>query len=249
MVIAGLLSGEVDANAWQFSADYGPHSDYTTESWYFTGAVTNQDRQSFGFQLSFFRLRLAQEQDADRQPHSAWRTDEMFRAQLTLTDVANEQFHAFEAASRAALGLSGAQTDPLRIWVYDWTLQAVDESKAGDPQAGYQALLNKAYVTCGMPYQAYRQMSEPPAESHRILDRNGLNGELPYMLTAHTNEEGVQLVTSNCLTCHGAFFNGPETRRRIYDTALLGYSNQGHTFGDVLSEEERRAVLEYLKTL
>ncbi|TNE56337.1 MAG: c-type cytochrome, partial [Bacteroidetes bacterium] len=34
-----------------------------------------------------------------------------------------------------------------------------------------------------------------------------------------------------------------------YDTTLPGYSNSGHTFGDRLSPEERKAVLEYLKTL
>lgn len=34
-----------------------------------------------------------------------------------------------------------------------------------------------------------------------------------------------------------------------YDTTLPGYGNSGHTFGDRLSDEERRAVIEYLKTL
>jgi hypothetical protein len=38
-------------------------------------------------------------------------------------------------------------------------------------------------------------------------------------------------------------------RRRIYDTNLPGQSNAGHTFGDKLSEAERMAVIEYLKTL
>lgn len=38
-------------------------------------------------------------------------------------------------------------------------------------------------------------------------------------------------------------------RKHLYDTSLPGYSNQGHTFGDILTEEERRALLEYLKTL
>jgi mono/diheme cytochrome c family protein len=38
-------------------------------------------------------------------------------------------------------------------------------------------------------------------------------------------------------------------RKRVYDTTLPGYSNQGHTFGDDLSDEQRRAVIEYLKTL
>ncbi len=38
-------------------------------------------------------------------------------------------------------------------------------------------------------------------------------------------------------------------RRRIYDTTHPGQGNGGHTFGDHFSEEERRAVIEYLKTL
>ena len=41
----------------------------------------------------------------------------------------------------------------------------------------------------------------------------------------------------------------PLEYRRIYDTSKVGRSNAGHTFGDKLSEEERMAVIEYLKTL
>lgn len=38
-------------------------------------------------------------------------------------------------------------------------------------------------------------------------------------------------------------------RRKIYDTTQPGRGNQGHTFGDHLTDEERRAVIEYLKSL
>jgi mono/diheme cytochrome c family protein len=38
-------------------------------------------------------------------------------------------------------------------------------------------------------------------------------------------------------------------RRKVYDTTQPGRGNGGHTFGDQLTEEERRAVIEYLKTL
>lgn len=38
-------------------------------------------------------------------------------------------------------------------------------------------------------------------------------------------------------------------RRKIYDTTLPGRGNGGHTFGDHFSGAERRAVVEYLKTL
>ncbi len=38
-------------------------------------------------------------------------------------------------------------------------------------------------------------------------------------------------------------------RRKIYDTTQSGRGNQGHTFGDHFTDAERRAVIEYLKTL
>ena len=38
-------------------------------------------------------------------------------------------------------------------------------------------------------------------------------------------------------------------RRKIYDTSKPGRGNGGHLFGDLLTEDERMAVIEYLKTL
>jgi len=40
-----------------------------------------------------------------------------------------------------------------------------------------------------------------------------------------------------------------EERKSIYDTTKFGQGNRGHIYGDQLSKGERRAVLEYLKTL
>lgn len=41
--------------------------------------------------------------------------------------------------------------------------------------------------------------------------------------------------------------SGPATT--VYNTTLPGYGNYGHTFGDKLTDKERKAVIEYLKTL
>ena len=38
-------------------------------------------------------------------------------------------------------------------------------------------------------------------------------------------------------------------RRKVYDSTQPGRGNSGHTFGDRLTEEQRMAVIEYLKTL
>jgi hypothetical protein len=40
-----------------------------------------------------------------------------------------------------------------------------------------------------------------------------------------------------------------DERNRIYDSTGKGYGNAGHTYGDDLSPEARRALIEYLKTL
>lgn len=37
--------------------------------------------------------------------------------------------------------------------------------------------------------------------------------------------------------------------KNVYNTTLPGYGNYGHYFGDKLNEEQRKAVIEYLKTL
>jgi mono/diheme cytochrome c family protein len=41
----------------------------------------------------------------------------------------------------------------------------------------------------------------------------------------------------------------PHEAHFVYDTARFGLGNQGHTFGDKLSEAERMDLIEYLKTL
>ena len=42
---------------------------------------------------------------------------------------------------------------------------------------------------------------------------------------------------------------GALDKRLVYDTRVLGNGAGGHVFSDVLTAQERRAILEYLKTL
>jgi hypothetical protein len=37
--------------------------------------------------------------------------------------------------------------------------------------------------------------------------------------------------------------------KKVYNTTLPGYGNYGHYFGDALTDKERKAIIEYLKTL
>lgn len=83
-----------------------------------------------------------------------------------------------------------------------------ESQRSGDPRAGYTALLNQPYISCGIPYKAYKKVASSPPASHLLPERKGRNAELPYNRTYYKKANGVELVTGNCLTCHGGFFNG-----------------------------------------
>ncbi len=83
-----------------------------------------------------------------------------------------------------------------------------EAQRPGDPQKGYDALVNKAYLTCGVPYAAYKKNAPPPAVSERLPGRRGRNAELPYNRTFYVAPDGVELVVDNCLSCHAGTING-----------------------------------------
>ena len=80
--------------------------------------------------------------------------------------------------------------------------------REGDPARGYDILVNRGYVSCGVPYDAYAAAVDDPAPGSALAGRHGRNAELPHDLNATVNEDGVELVVSNCLACHGGEFNG-----------------------------------------
>jgi predicted secreted hydrolase len=102
-----------------FPADHGPHPDFRTEWWYYTGNLATPAGRHFGFQLTFFRVALA---PAEEPRASAWATRQLFIAHFALTDTTGQRFHATSRMSRQALELAGAQARPFRVWVEDWSV-------------------------------------------------------------------------------------------------------------------------------
>jgi len=108
-----------------FPADHGPHNDFQTEWWYYTGNVQTSDGRHFGYQLTFFRRALVP--PAERQPRSSdWTTDQVYMAHFALTDVAGKHFQSFERFERGAAGLAGAQASPFDVWLDDWSVEQVE---------------------------------------------------------------------------------------------------------------------------
>jgi predicted secreted hydrolase len=105
-----------------FPEDHGPHPEYRTEWWYYTGNLTAASGRHFGFQLTFFRIGLA---PGPTPRASAWASREAYMAHFALTDTGGRRFSASSRLSRAALGLAGAQARPFRVWVEDWSAEGV----------------------------------------------------------------------------------------------------------------------------
>jgi predicted secreted hydrolase len=94
-----------------FPADHGSHPGYRTEWWYYTGNVADGASKKYGFQLTFFRTRLAPPGDEKSWPSnpSPWRTDQVFLAHAALTDIGAKRFFYDEKVARGAAGLAGVK--------------------------------------------------------------------------------------------------------------------------------------------
>ncbi len=107
-----------------FPADRGPHDDYQTEWWYYTGNLTAETGEHFGYQLTFFRRALVPPDDRAARD-SAWGADQVYMAHFALTDVSGGRHYSFERLARGAAGVAGAQADPYRVWLEDWEVAEI----------------------------------------------------------------------------------------------------------------------------
>jgi len=114
----------LEPRTFQFPQDHGPHPEFRTEWWYYTGNLESREGRRFGFQLTFFRSALAPPAPEEPARTSAWATRQVYLSHFTVTDVDGKRFRSFERWGRGALGLAGAEGDPFRVWVGDWSATA-----------------------------------------------------------------------------------------------------------------------------
>jgi len=109
-----------------FPRDLGPHEDYQTEWWYYTGNLKTSTGRPFGFELTFFRRALApKNQLISLQSASHWRSNQVYFAHFSISDIAQSKFSASERFNRDAVGLAGAQAEPYSVWLDDWSATEV----------------------------------------------------------------------------------------------------------------------------
>jgi len=129
--IGAVLSNDVKGfaraykpQAFSFPSDHGPHNQFRSEWWYFTGNLKNPQGRQFGYELTFFRFALKPDLPESK---SAWRSNQMYMAHLTLTDVEANRFYTDERFSRAGNDLAGAFNKSYQVWLYDWSAKTEGE--------------------------------------------------------------------------------------------------------------------------
>ena len=104
-----------------FPEDFGAHEDFRTEWWYYTGNLASPEGRHFGFELTIFRVGLAPP-TTTLPDDSEWYDRSVYFAHFAISDVAGRRFYAFERYSRPGPGLAGAETQPYRVWIEDWSI-------------------------------------------------------------------------------------------------------------------------------
>jgi mono/diheme cytochrome c family protein len=88
------------------------------------------------------------------------------------------------------------------------------DQKPGDPQAGYDYLINAGYFGCGVPARFFGVVSPfatlPGIPNEPLPGRNVSVGGAPlaYNWNLDKNADGLDVVYMNCLQCHAGKFNG-----------------------------------------
>lgn len=167
-----------------FPLDHGPHPDFLTEWWYYTGNLMSTDGHRFGYQLTFFRRALQPaELRVPRQSNLA--AEQIFMAHLAISDASTNRFFAYERFERGAGGLAGASGEPIfQVWLRDWSVAQTDEdeyhlyAKEGSVTLDLRMVDTKGIILQGD--QAYSRKgpeegnaslyySQPRLESHGTL--------------------------------------------------------------------------------
>ncbi len=221
---------------WQFPRDHGAHPDYQTEWWYYTGNLADESGRRFGFQFTIFRRAIA---PAEVDTASEWRTNQVYMAHFTVTDVQGQTFYQHQRFSRGGAGLAGATTDPrYRVWLEDW--QVVAE----DPQALRTRLTaNEADAAIDL----YLEQVKPPA----LQGEGGLSPKSAEPGNASYYYSLSRLLTSGMIVIGGQTYHvqGTTWMDHEFSTSALGEDAQGWDWFGLHLDDNREVMLGRIRLL
>jgi predicted secreted hydrolase len=170
---AGFARAE-SPRRFQLPEDHGPHFEFQTEWWYYTGQLAAADGARYGFQLTFFRRGLT---PGPPPAGPGLATNQVYFAHLALTDVAGGRHVAAERFARGAGGLAGATAAPYAVWLEDWRAEAL----AGD---GSQLRLRARDAASGLFLDLVLEATKPLVAhgDHGLSAKSGERGNASYYI-------------------------------------------------------------------
>ena len=214
-----------------FPADHGPHPEYQTEWWYYTGNLDAADERHYGYQLTFFRRAITPTEIARA---SDWATNQIYFAHFALTDAARNTHDATERFSRGAAGLAGATGDPFHVWLETWDATSFNadgssvQLRADDAGRSLNLTLTS---TKPIALQGDRGLSQKSANA------DAGNASYYYSFT--------RLATTGTITVNGETFavTGNSWMDHEWSTAVLGANAVGWDWFSIQLSDQRELML------
>lgn len=214
-----------------FPQDHGPHPDFQTEWWYYTGNLADAQGRQFGYQLTFFRRALVPPKDMPAR-QSDLASGQIYFAHFALTDVEAGRHVGFEKFNRGAGGLAGAAAMPYRVFVEDWAVTGL--TAQGDAvqlvaQSGAYAIALNLKSTKPAVAQGERGLSAKSAVPG--------NASYYYSFT--------RMVTTGTLSGEDGMFtvSGLSWMDHEWSTSALGPNAQGWDWFSLQLSDQRELML------
>jgi predicted secreted hydrolase len=144
--------------AFEFPRDHGPHPEFRTEWWYFTGNLQTGNGRRFGYQLTFFRIALA--------PDTTLAVDSSSDTTPALAG-ASDTTPAFAGASDASLAFAASADARLAL------AEASDSHLAADTLLASVTRRRTSHWAARHAYMAHFAVTDVNGQSFAAFERFG----------------------------------------------------------------------------
>lgn len=236
----------IEPRTWEFPRDYGSHPDFQTEWWYYTGNLKTPDGKHFGYQFTVFRRAITPE---PIYSEAEWRTNQIYMAHFTLSDIENEQFYHGERYSRGGANLAGANPNPdqpdalYQVWLENWRVQAVNaDATQQHLQAIHTTSDGQAFAV-----DLILNQQKPPA----LQGTDGLSPKSNTIGNASYYHSLTRLNTTGTITIDGQSFDvsGATWMDHEFSTSALDTNAQGWDWFGLIFDDDHELMIGQIRLI
>jgi predicted secreted hydrolase len=213
-----------------FPRDYAAHQEFQTEWWYYTGNLATVDGRRFGFEFTIFRRALTPTMPERK---SDWATNQIYFADLAISDIGATQFYTRQRFSRGAAGLAGATADPrVKIWIEDWIMDALNDEATTMRLRAAEGPIALDFTT--------RQVKPPTLQGD-----HGLSAKSPEPGNASYYYSLTRLLTDGTITVNGTPYtvSGTAWMDHEFSTSSLSQNAVGWDWFALQLDNQREIML------